>query len=96
MNEYLSTYFAQISFVVMGVVAIIAWALWFCYKNYLDGERIVRFIERRDEGYIFRSTEAISEELGLLKRRVVKLCSKHQAIRRNQLDRETWRIREDD
>lgn len=59
-----------------------------------DSEEIYQFLlQSQKEGkFGFRSTEAISSHTKLPRERVEELCSKHAKIRRNEKERETWRL----
>lgn len=86
-NAFLSTILAT------GVVALFGFALkWF--RDYRDTKKIYKFLLKSSTstGFTFRSTEAISAEMDIPESRVETLCSKDPRIKRNQLEKQSWRL----
>ncbi len=67
------------------------WKLWHDRK---DSQAIYNFLLTSKAGtsFSFRSTEAISSHTKLSEKRVADLCSKHQKIRRNEKEKQSWTL----
>ncbi len=76
---------------VIGAIlfALIIWGVGFV-RFRIDETKIVKFI--RGSEYTFRSTEAIVASTNLSKSRVEHVCSKSKSIRRNEKERESWKV----
>ena len=67
---------------------------WSYYCDHRDSRIIYKFLtESKLNGkYTFRSTESISSSTGIYEERVAKLCSENKMIRRNEKEKQSWRI----
>jgi len=59
-------------------------------RDRLDSHRIYKFIS--DSHQTFRSTAAILSATHIPESRVAELCSKDKRIKRNELEKQSWRI----
>jgi hypothetical protein len=59
-----------------------------------DSKRIYDFLltSQSNTNYTFRSTESISSATKIPEGRVEVLCSRHPKIRRNEKEKQTWKI----
>ncbi len=75
------------------LVAAVA-GLWRLYRNSRDGKRIYEYLKHSasETGYVFRSTEAISAHTKMPEGRVADLCAKHPKIKRNEKEKQSWRL----
>ena len=76
---------------------IITKLLGFLIKSFRDKKesgKIYNFLlESKMQGkYTFRSTEAISSNTNIPESRIEELCLKHKKIKRNELEKKSWRI----
>lgn len=84
--------------IVQGVLASLAVVLilglfgWLKFKR--DEKIVARFL--KDSGvetnHRFRSTQALSSATNLSEERIRKVCSKSTRIRRNQKEKESWKL----
>lgn len=72
-------------------LAVLGW-LWKRFETHRTREKIRGFLREGD--YEFRSTEAISAATNLSAARVEQICAGDPMIRRNQLEKESWKIEE--
>ena len=79
-----------VSAIVAGL--ILAWLAWMIkkLKDKSGSQRIYKFISNSDQ--TFRSTAAISSAMHIPESRVAELCSKDKRIKRNELEKQSWRI----
>jgi hypothetical protein len=79
-----------VSAVVAGLIlAGLAWTIK-KLKDRSDSQRIYKFISDSDQ--TFRTTHAISSETHIPESRVAELCSQDKRIKRNELEKQSWRI----
>ena len=81
------------------VTAAIIWCIGWGTKRWRDrrdSARIYNFlVTSKSEGKVrFRSTHAIAKHTKLPADRVAKLCAHHPKIRRNEKEKELWRLDE--
>ena len=72
---------------------IVLWLIqWF--KDRRDTDKIARFLLRssKERGWAFRTTRAISAATKIPAERVSKLCGRDKRIRRNEKEKESWRL----
>ncbi|RZJ43269.1 MAG: hypothetical protein EON87_12560 [Brevundimonas sp.] len=71
------------------ILAAASWG-WRAANDKRDGENIRRFLASSTDR--FRSTHAIAAAVRLSEERVAKLCANHPRIRRNELEKQSWRL----
>ena len=78
--------------VALTVAVIFGVKVWLhnLLKFKMDESSILQFFKDSNDGYKFRSTEAISAGTDLDMSRVVQVCSKSKAIKRNSKKKESW------
>ncbi len=78
-------------------VAIAGLFLWLIQwvKDRRDTDKIYKFLLRssKERGWAFRTTRAISSATNIPTERVSGLCGRDKRIRRNEKEKESWRIR---
>uniref|UniRef100_UPI0035B02CC4 hypothetical protein n=1 Tax=Hylemonella sp. TaxID=2066020 RepID=UPI0035B02CC4 len=86
-NSLASTLIAAI---LIGAVG----GLWRLYRNARDSKRIYEYLvhSASNTDYVFRSTQAISTNTRIPESRVVDLCIKHPNIKRNEKEKQSWRL----
>jgi hypothetical protein len=86
-NQLLSSLFAT---TIIGIIAF-SWTYW---KNFRDSKKIYEFLlqSKSNTDFTFRSTQAISSKTKITESRVRELCSKHPYIKRNEKEKQSWRI----
>ena len=64
------------------------------FRDKKESQKIYNFLlESKMQGkYNFRSTEPISSNTNIPESRIEELCSKHKNIKRNELEKMSWRI----
>ena len=78
------------SAIVAGLIlAGLAWIIK-KLKDKSDSKRIYKFISDSDQ--TFRTTAAISSATHIPESRVAELCSKDKRVKRNELEKQSWRI----
>lgn len=82
------------SALVAAVIFAIVGGLRKWYKNYRDSKKILDFMLRSkaETNFTFRSTEVISADTKISESRVADLCSKHPKIKRNEKEKQSWRL----
>jgi hypothetical protein len=75
------------------VILVLRW-LWSWGQNKRDSDAIYRFMLASKQGgqFTFRSTQAISAQTRIAESRVEQLCSRHPKIRRNEREKQSWRL----
>jgi hypothetical protein len=77
--------------------------LWICtpitfllraLREERDNNKIVALLESRENGWIWRSTHAISVKTNIPEDQVRQLCGWHNRIRRSEEKQEMWRLEE--
>ncbi len=65
-------------------------------RDYCDSKKIYNFLASSKETseFKFRSTEAIAANTQISEVRVAKLCASHPKIRRNEKEKQSWRLDE--
>ncbi len=80
----------------VGAAAIVALAGggWKWWHDRRDAGKIYDFLvaSRSSTSHTFRSTEAIAAHTSISEKRVAHLCSKHPKIRRNEKEKQSWRL----
>lgn len=73
--------------------SVIVW-LWKSYRNWSDSKEIYNFLlsSKTETDFTFRSTEAISSHTKIPESRVAELCSKHTKVKRNEKEKQSWRL----
>lgn len=86
--------------IVQGVLATIIGVLilglfgWIKFKR--DEKIVTDFLKKSgvETNHTFRSTHAISSATNLSEERIRKVCSKCSRIRKNQKEKESWKLSE--
>lgn len=75
------------------ILALIFWVVS-KYKNLSDSKKIYEFLlnSATKTDYTFRSTQVISSNTKIAESRVEELCIKHPKIKRNENEKQSWRI----
>jgi hypothetical protein len=75
------------------IVGLVGW-LWRCYRNSRDSKLIYNFLlnSTSETEFSFRSTEAIASDTKISESRVAELCIKHPKIKRNEKEKQSWRL----
>jgi hypothetical protein len=81
----------------VAIVVVIAGTLVWLFKwfqNKSDREKIRKFLRRsvKEKGWAFRTTHAISSGTKIPEPRVSKLCRRDKRIKRNEKEKESWRL----
>jgi hypothetical protein len=65
---------------------------WLKFKR--DEKIVAKFLQNSgvETPHTFRTTHAISSSTNLRKERIRKVCSKSSKIRRNQKEKESWKL----
>ncbi len=73
--------------------AVIVWLIR-VVKDWKDSQTIYQFLLNSKEKteYTFRSTAAISSATSISEARVAELCSRNKKIKRNELEKQSWKI----
>ena len=79
--------------VVAGILAVVG-AAWKWNHDRRDSQIIYDFMRQSKLGtnFEFRSTEAISSATKIPEKRVATLCSKHPKIKRNEKEKQSWKL----
>jgi hypothetical protein len=82
----------------LAVAAILGFLAWLnkWRKDRRDNNKIYQYLIKsaQQTSYEFRSTEAISSDTGIPEDRVANLCSRHKKIKRNEKEKQLWKLRE--
>lgn len=73
---------------VIGAVGLIAKSC----RDWRDKKKIYRLLQ--ESSGRFRSTHAIASNTGIGESRVTKLCESDKRLRRNELEKESWTLRD--
>jgi hypothetical protein len=79
--------------IMVVIAAALAWLFkWFQDKR--DREKIYKFLRRsvKEKGWAFRTMHAISSGTKIPEHRVSKLCRRDKRIKRNEKEKESWRL----
>ncbi len=85
---------ALVSAILAGLIlALIAWLVAYARAR-RDRSAIHAFLQRStaDGQFTFRTTHAIAAATKIPEARVAELCSRHPNIKRNEQERQSWRI----
>ena len=79
--------------VAAAIIAVLTWTLK-SYRDRRDSRKIFDFLLKSKDGtnYCFRSTAAISSDTKIPENRVAELCSRHPKIKRNEKEKQSWRL----
>lgn len=82
------------SALVAAAILAIVGGIWQSNRDRRDSKKIFDFMlkSKAETGFTFRSTEAISSDTKIPEARVADLCSKHPKIKRNEKNKQSWRI----
>ena len=77
------------------VLLIVGWVIRY-FINMIDSGKIYAFLRnsKKEGKYIFRSTEAISSNTGVEETKVAKLCARDKRFKRNEKEKQSWRLEE--
>ena len=86
-NQLLSTLVAA---ALLGLVAWVTKRL----RDRRDSRKIYEFLRQSKlkTDFRFRSTEAISSAIKIPEERIERLCSRHNKIRRNEKEKQSWQL----
>jgi len=75
------------------IIGGLSW-LWRTNQYNKDSNAIMSFLTNssKDTSFTFRSTEAIASHTNLTESRVSTICAKHQNIKRNTNEKQSWRL----
>lgn len=84
--------------IVQGILATIIGAIilgvfgWLKFKR--DEKIVTKFLEdsKVETGHAFKSTHAISSAINLSHERIKKVCNKSPKIKRNEKEKESWKL----
>jgi hypothetical protein len=83
-----------VSAIIAGL--ILAGIFWLIkeVKDKKDGQTIYQFLldSEKETDHTFRSTVAISSATGIPELRVAELCGRNKKIKRNELEKQSWKI----
>ena len=93
---FVGTDFKEIAAAV-AIIVVIAGALVWLFKWFQDKrdrDKIYKFLRRsaKERGWVFRTTHAISSGTKIPENRVSKLCNRDKRIKRNEKEKESWRL----
>jgi hypothetical protein len=82
------------SAIVAGLILAIIFWLIKEIKDKKDSQAIYQFLldSQKKTEYTFRSTAAISSATRIPESRVAELCSRNKKIKRNELEKQSWKI----
>ena len=88
-NNSLSTALSTIAI----IVGLILWILKIS-NDRSDSKKIYEFLlnSAATTDYTFRSTQVISSDTKIAESRVEELCIKHPKIKRNEKEKQSWRL----
>ncbi len=83
-----------VSAIVAAVVLALLGRAFTLYCDRGDSAKIYDFLlkSKQEMDFTFRSTEAISSATKISEKRVAELCSKHPKIKRNEREKQSWRL----
>ncbi len=79
--------------IIVAIAGALAWLFkWLQDKR--DKDKIYKFLRRsaKERGWVFRTTHAISSGTKIPGNRVSKLCNRDKRIKRNEKEKESWRL----
>lgn len=91
--QFISSNNLASALVAAAILAIIGGA-WKWRLDRRDSKKILDFMlkSKAETDFTFRSTEAIASHTKICESRVAHLCSKHPRIKRNEKEKQSWRI----
>jgi len=93
---FLGANFRELGAGVAIVVAIAGTLVWLFkwFQNRRDRDKIYKFLRRstKERGWAFRTTHAISSATKIPGNRISKLCNRDKRIKRNEKEKESWRL----
>ena len=94
--DFVGNNFKEIGAGVAIIVAIAGALVWLFkwFQDKRDSDKIYKFLRRsaKERGWAFRTTHAISSATKIPKNRVSELCSRDKRIKRNDKEKESWRL----
>ncbi len=83
-----------VSGLIVIIVGTMAGGVWKWYRDRRDSRKIYNFMleSKAGTGFTFRTTQAISSATKLPEKRVAGLCNKHPKIKRNEREKQSWRV----
>ncbi len=94
--DFVSNNFTEIATGVVIIVAIAGALVWLFkwLRDKRDSDKICKFLRRssKERGWAFRTTHAISSATKLPENRVSELCRRDKRIKRNDKEKESWRL----
>ena len=80
--------------IISSLVVAIMLGAWKIIHDRRDTNKIISFLKNSaaTTKNTFRSNHAISSDTNLSEERVRKLCSKSKKIKRNTMEKESWRL----
>lgn len=93
--EFLSNNGLISALLAAAILGFVGW-LWKKICDSKDSESIYQFLVRSksETEFNFRSTHAIASHTKLTEERVAILCARHEKIRRNQNEHQSWTLTE--
>jgi hypothetical protein len=79
--------------IIVAIAGALAW-LFKWLQDRRDKDKIYKFLRRsaKERGWVFRTTHAISSITKIPEHRVSKLCNRDKRIKRNDKEKESWRL----
>jgi hypothetical protein len=92
MNDFFKNGIVQVVIATLIGALILGIFGWLKFKR--DEKVVTRFLKNSgvETDHIFRKTHAISSATNLSQERIRKVCSKSSKIRRNQKEKESWKL----
>lgn len=91
---------SMIKQIIIGVIISLVVSLCLCFirflRNVKDTKKIINYLKNSKEktGYSFRSNHAIASDTHLTEERVRTLCSRSKKVKRNEKEKESWKLNE--
>jgi hypothetical protein len=82
------------SALVAAAILAMVGCVWKWHRDRRDSKKILDFMlkSKAETDFTFRTTKAISSHTKISENRVADLCAKHSRIRRNEKEKQSWRI----
>lgn len=77
---------------ILSLIITVLILLFRALQEERDNKAIVDFLESRENGWIWRSTHAISVQTNIPEDQVTQLCGWHNRIRRSEEKQDIWRL----
>ena len=83
-----------VSALVAAVVLAVLGSASKLYRDHRDSTKVYDLLlkSKHETNFTFRSTEAISSDTKISEKRVAELCTKHRKIKRNEKEKQSWRL----